>query len=89
MKKLLAILFIFTTLPTKPMKTEEQAFCVLLAGAVAYNIYRACNPTLEDFKRENERREASSKLNQEIGRISLEHEDYKRRCLEAGKMLDK
>jgi hypothetical protein len=89
MKKLLAILFILATFPTKSMKTEEQAVCVLLAGAVAYNIYRICNPTLEDFKREKEQREASYKAAIEMGKKDLEYENYKRRCLEAGKMLDK
>jgi hypothetical protein len=85
MKKLLAILLILTTLPVKSMKTEEQAVCILLAGAVIYNIYRICNPTLEDFKREKEQREACYKAAIEMDKRDLEYENYKKRCLEAVK----
>jgi hypothetical protein len=89
MKKLLAILLILIALPTRSMQKEEQIVCGLVASAVVYGIYKVFNPTLEDFKREQEAKDRSSKLNIEIGKISLEYDDYKKRCLEAGKILEK
>jgi hypothetical protein len=64
-----------------------------ICGAMIHSGYRQCNPTIDDLKQRAERRERAGRYNVEIGRSMMEAQDkqldWERRCLEAGKILDK
>lgn len=90
MKKLLAILLVLTAFPVRSMETEKQIIGGLLASFCVYTAYQFFKPdTLEDFKREQENRDIMRKAQIEAGKSFSDREDYKRRCLEAGRILEK
>jgi hypothetical protein len=101
MKKLLAILLILTTLPTRPMDPTTTKDMLMVGGVLAsllivgtYHVYKRFNPTtIEDFKREKEASDRDAMKRLETGRQALEaymkEDKYRDRCLEAGKILEK
>jgi len=61
----------------------------ILGSLMAYTGYREMNPTIDDLREKSRRQDEQSKYNILIGSSNMKHENWEKRCLEAGKILDK
>ena len=65
----------------------ETIIATGMLTTIGYSIYRQLNPTIDDLKYRQRQRDFSSKLNCEVGEMSLKHSKWEEECIKQNKIL--